>query len=182
MIDEGVPFRAPKGAAGGKSSGTEAEIWFPFDVPVDWNGVMVLAHHPTFHEMRRLEQHPGEFIGVMRGEAYTLLTSHILQKIGLHWEKCLKANLVPWYVPPKRKVSPGQERYGFQFIDRLIKDYSPKLVLAFGASIAPHLAKDRGPAGVTELQGQLLNLPQYPGTVVIRISLPNPWFPCRSNA
>ena len=68
-----------------------------------------MAYHPTFHETRQMEQHPGEFIGVMTGEAYTLLTNHILRKIGLHWEKCIKANLVPWYVPPKGR---GQPRRG----------------------------------------------------------------------
>ena len=34
----------------------------------------------SFSEMRRMEKHPGEFVGVMTGEAYTLLTAHILQK------------------------------------------------------------------------------------------------------
>lgn len=33
-----------------------------------------------FHEMRKMEKHPGEFVGVMTGEAYTLLTAHVLQE------------------------------------------------------------------------------------------------------
>ena len=122
LIGGGDPFRAPKGTIGKKALGTESELWFPYDIPDDWNGVIVIAYHPTFHEMRRLEQHAGEFIGVMTGEAYTLLTNHILKKIGLHWEKSMKANLVPWYVSPKGRVSQGEERYGFQFIDRLIEE------------------------------------------------------------
>ena len=81
LIGEGDPFRAPKRHARRKkpraprrSCGSRSTF------PDDWNGVIVVAYHPTFHEMRRMEQHPGEFVGVMTGEAYTLLTSHILQK------------------------------------------------------------------------------------------------------
>ena len=172
LVGEGAPFRAPKQDEGAKADGADTEVWFPFEIPIDWNGVMVLAHHPTFHEMRKFEQNPGEFIGVMTGEAYTLLTSHILRKIGLHLDKCIKANLVPWYIPPKARVNIGAERYGFQFVERLIRDYSPKLILGFGANIVPHLVKDKGPAGVTELQGQLLTLPQYPGTQLICATTP----------
>jgi DNA polymerase I-like protein with 3'-5' exonuclease and polymerase domains len=167
LIGGGDPFRAPKGTIGKKAPGTESELWFPYDIPDDWNGVIVIAYHPTFHEMRRLEQHAGEFIGVMTGEAYTLLTNHILKKIGLHWEKSIKANLVPWYVSPKGRVSQGEERYGFQFIDKLIEDYKPQLILSFGANIVPHLVNNKGQAGVTELQGQLISLPQYPHTQLI---------------
>ena len=111
LIGGGAPFpRTQRHGRRRKPPGTEAETTGSRSTfPDDWNGVLVVAYHPTFHEMRRMEQHPGEFIGVMTGEAYTLLTSHILQKIGLHWEKCLKANLVPWYIPPKgRRQPPGK--------------------------------------------------------------------------
>ena len=103
----------------------------------------------------------------MTGEAYTLLTNHILRKIGLHWEKCIKANLVPWHIPPKGKASQGEEAYGFQFVDELIKKYKPQLILSFGANAVPHLLNHKGDAGVTELQGQLLSLPQYPQTQLL---------------
>ena len=163
----GDPFRAPKGTLGKKAAGPEPELWFPYDIPDDWNGVLVVAYHPTFHEARQMEQHPGEFVGVMTGEAYTLLTNHILRKIGLHWEKCIKANLVPWHIPPKGKASQGEEAYGFQFIDELIKKYKPQLILSFGANAVPHLLNHKGDAGVTELQGQLISLPQYPQTQLL---------------
>lgn len=108
-----------------------------------------------------MEKHPGEFIGVMTGEAYTLLAAHILQKLGLSWRRCMHANLVPWYVPPKTRVTPGQERYGFQFIERLIQEHKPQLIISFGANVVPHLAQHLDGASVTELQGQLIPLEHY---------------------
>jgi DNA polymerase I-like protein with 3'-5' exonuclease and polymerase domains len=178
LIGGGATFRAPKGFVGAKAVGAkkvttnEPEVWFPYDIPNDWNGVLVISNHPTYHEMRRLEQHAGEFIGVMTGEAYTILTSHLLSKIGIHWEKCMKATLVPWYVAAKGKVSQGEERYGFQFVERLIKEYAPKLILSFGANIVPHLVKHQDQNTVSELQGQLINLPQYPQTQFVCATTP----------
>ena len=154
LVGGGAPFQEFKGSLGGKKKTPEKEYWFPFHCPEDWNGVLIVAYHPSFHEMRRMEKHPGEFVGVLTGEAYTLLTAHILQKIGLSWSRCGHANLVPWYIPPKTRVAAGEERYGFQFIERLIRDQKPQLVLSFGANIVPHLAKHLENATVTELQGQ----------------------------
>ena len=161
LLDGGAPFQDVKGSLGGKRKGPEKEYWFPFHCPEDWNGVLIVAYHPSFPEMRRMEKRPGEFVGVMTGEAYTLLTAHILQKIGLSWGRCLHANLVPWYVPPKTRVTAGEERYGFQFIERLIRDNKPQLIISFGANIVPHLAKHLENATVTELQGQLIPLEHY---------------------
>lgn len=162
----GAPFRAAKGSIGGKTRDRELEHWFPYDIPEDWNGVLVVGSHPCFHEMRRMEQNPGAFVGIMTGEAYTLLTAHILRKIGLSWEKCMKANLVPWYMPPKSRMTIPEERYGFQFVERLIQDYQPRLVISFGANMVPHLVKHLEEATVTQLQGQLIPLPQYQSQLI----------------
>ena len=161
LVGGGAPFQEFKGSLGSKKKAPEKEYWFPFHCPEDWNGVLVVAYHPSFPEMRRMEKHPGEFVGVLTGEAYTLLTAHILQKIGLSWNRCGHANLVPWYIPPKTRVAAGEERYGFQFIERLIRDQKPQLVISFGANIVPHLAKHLENATVTELQGQLMPLDHY---------------------
>lgn len=157
----GAPFRAARDTIGAKTRDPELEHWFPYEVPEDWNGVLVIGSHPTFHEMRRMEQDPGEFVGIMTGEAYALLTAHILRKIGLSWEKCMKANLVPWYTAPKSRLALPQERYGFQFVERLIQDYQPRLIITFGANGVPHLVTHLDGATVTQLQGQLIPLPQY---------------------
>jgi DNA polymerase I-like protein with 3'-5' exonuclease and polymerase domains len=161
LTDGGSPFQELTGTLGGKRTVPQKEYWFPFHCPADWNGVLVIAHHPSFHEMRRMEKRPGEDVGVMTGEAYTLLAAHILQKLGLNWRRCLQANLVPWYVPPKTRVTLGQERYGFQFIERLIQEHKPQLIISFGASVVPHLANHLDGATVTELQGQLIPLERY---------------------
>lgn len=161
LLDGGAPFRELKGSLGGKKKEPEKEYWFPFHCPEDWNGVLVVGYHPSFPEMRRMEKRPGEFVGVMTGEAFTLLAAHILQKIGLSWSRCLHASLVPWYVPPKTRVTTGEERYGFQFIDRLIRDQKPRLIISFGANIVPHLARHLQSATVTELQGQFIPLAHY---------------------
>lgn len=161
LTDGGAPFQEFPGSLGGKRIASQKEYWFPFHCPADWNRVLVIARHPTFHEMRRMEKHSGEHVGVMKGEAYTLLASHILQKLGLNWRRCMQANLVPWYVPPKTRVTLGQERYGFQFIERLIQDHHPQLIISFGASAVPHLAAHLDGATVTQLQGQLIPLERY---------------------
>ena len=161
LMDGGAPFQEFTGSLGGKRTASKEEYWFPFYYPADWNGVLVIAHHPSFHEMRRMEKHPGEYVGVMTGEAYTLLAAHILQKLGLNWRRCMQANLVPWYVPPKTRVNLGLERYGFQFIERLIQEQKPQLILSFGASVVPHLASHLDGATVTELQGQLIPLDRH---------------------
>lgn len=172
LIERGAPFRAPKEHVDLRKPLPDQELWFPFDLPGDWNHVLVIATHPNFHDSRRLEQHPNEFVGVMNGEAYSLLTDHILRKNSLHWDKCMKANLVPWYVPPKTRISQADERYGFQFIDRLIRDRCPRLILAFGANVVSHLVTHLEQKTVTELQGQLITLPQYPNTQVICCTTP----------
>lgn len=161
LMDGGAPFQEFTGSLGGKRTTPQKEYWFPFRCPADLNGVLVIAHHPSFHEMRRMEKHPGEYVGVMTGEAYTLLAAHILQKLGLNWRRCMQANLLPWYVPPKTRVNLGQERYGFQFIERLIQEHKPQLILSFGASVVPLLASHLDGATVTELQGQLIPLDRY---------------------
>ncbi len=161
LTDGGAPFQEFTGSLGAKRAAPHREYWFPFHFPADWNRVLVIAHHPSFHEMRRMEKHPGEYVGVMTGEAYTLLAAHILQKLGLNWRRCMQANLVPWHVPPKTRVNLGQERYGFQFIERLIQEHKPQLIISFGASVVPHLAKHLDGASVTELQGQLIPLERY---------------------
>ena len=161
LTDGGPPFQEFTGTLGGRRTGQQEEYWFPFHSPADWNRVLVVSCHPSFHEVRRMEKHPGEFIGVMTGEAYTLLAAHILQKLGLSWRRCMHANLVPWYVPPKTRVTLGQERYGFQFIERLIQEHKPQLIISFGANVVPHLAQHLDGASVTELQGQLIPLEHY---------------------
>jgi DNA polymerase I-like protein with 3'-5' exonuclease and polymerase domains len=161
LTDGGPPFQEFTGSLGGRRTGQQKEYWFPFHSPADWNRVLVVSCHPSFHEVRRMEKHPGEFIGVMTGEAYTLLAAHILQKLGLSWRRCMHANLVPWYVPPKTRVTLGQERYGFQFIERLIQEHKPQLIISFGANVVPHLAQHLDGASVTELQGQLIPLEHY---------------------
>ena len=108
LMGGGAPFQEFKGSLGGKKKAPEKEYWFPFHCPEDWNGVLIVAYHPSFPEMRRMEKHPGEFVGVLTGEAYTLLTAHILQKIGLSWSRCGHANLVPWYILPRRASPPGK--------------------------------------------------------------------------
>jgi hypothetical protein len=119
-----------------------------------------------------MEQCPGQFVGNMISEAYTVLVEHILQKTGIYWSHCMKANLVPWNVPPKGKVPIGEARYGFQFIDRLIRDYQPRLIISFGADIVNFLLPHKKDATVTDLQGQLLELPQYGGTQLICTTQP----------
>lgn len=166
LTDGGAPFQEFAGSLGGKRVASQREYWFPFHCPADWNRVLIIAHHPSFHEMRRMEKHPGEYVGVMTGEAYTLLAAHILQKLGLNWLRCMQANLVPWYVPPKTRVNLGHERYGFQFIERLIQEHKPQLILSFGASVMPHLASHLDGATVTELQGQLIPLDRYESFLV----------------
>ena len=177
LINEGVPFKHPRGTMGttkGKPVSTEPEYWFPFVMPPeDWNGVLVVGFHPSFHEMRKLEQHPGEFIGLMTSEAYALLTDHILRKIGVHWDKCMKANLIPWFVSAKGKPSKGEENYGYQFLERLIKDFKPQLILSFGANTVHHLVTHLGESKVTEIQGQLISLPQFPATQLICVTSPS---------
>ena len=169
LVDCGAPFKAPKP----DSEKTDPETWFPFDVPADWNGVLAVGSFPSFHELRKLEHQRGEFIGVMNGEAYTLLANHILNKIGLHWDKFMKANLIPWYVAPKSRPTAADERYGFQFIDHLIKTYKPRLVIGFGGNIVPFMVPHLQQQTVTELQGQLITLPQYPGTQFICATNPS---------
>jgi len=166
LTDGGAPFQEFTGSVAGKRTTPQEEYWFPFHCPADWNRVLVLAHHPSFHEMRRMEKQPGEYVGVMSGEAYTLLAAHILQKLGLSWRRCMHANLVPWYVPPKTRISRGQEQYGFQFIERLIQDHKPQLIISFGANVVPHLARHLDGATVTELQGQLIPLERYQSNLI----------------
>jgi len=166
LTDGGAPFQEFTGSVAVKRTTPQEEYWFPFHCPADWNRVLVLAHHPSFHEMRRMEKQPGEYVGVMSGEAYTLLAAHILQKLGLSWRRCMHANLVPWYVPPKTRISRGQEQYGFQFIERLIQDHKPQLIISFGANVVPHLARHLDGATVTELQGQLIPLERYQSNLI----------------
>lgn len=159
LTDGGPPFQEYTCVL--KSAPSRKEYWFPFYCPADWNRVLVVSHHASFHEMRQMEKRPGEFIGVMTSEAYTLLAAYILQKLGLSWRRCLQANLVPWHVPAKTRVPLGAERYGFQFLDRLIRERQPQLIICFGAQAVPHLAPHLAGANVTELQGQLIPLAHY---------------------
>lgn len=160
LIGAGPPFRASKpGPSSGRNG--EIELWFPFAIPADWNSVLIIGSHPSSPELRKTEQNPDQFVGVMVGEAYTLLAAHILQRVGLSWEKCMLANLVPWHVAPKCRITAAEERLGFQLVEQLVRDYQPKLIIAFGANIVPHLVKHIDGATVTQLQGQLISLPQY---------------------
>lgn len=167
LVAQGPPFREIKRGLGSKGKKTiEEEYWFPFYIPDDWNRVLIVGYHPSFHEMRRMEQRPGEFVSVMLGEGYTLLAAHIFKRMGLSWDRSMLANLIPWYMAPKSRVTAAEERYGFQFIEHLIKDYQPQLIISFGASIVPHLVKHLEGATVTALQGQLIPLPQYQAQLV----------------
>lgn len=55
LTDGGAPFQEFTGSLGGKRTAPQKEYWFPFHCPADWNRVLVIARHPSFHEMRRME-------------------------------------------------------------------------------------------------------------------------------
>ena len=43
LLAEGAPFREFKGTTDKKVLKNDKELWFPFDMPAQWNGVLILA-------------------------------------------------------------------------------------------------------------------------------------------